>query len=516
MRVLDGCIPPAWSLHTLAQHSPSHCIPALHPPSMRWFLHPARRDVVLHLQEDGVTCTPYRITRTLQLMAAGSPLAVPSAQAYTFVCVWEEGHAQGGEGGEALPTTRRTPPRLWVVGPWDKVRVDPALWELAGRPLLQARVRDMVGHALVQRAQREGAAMVSGVVQPAIWGQDWEQQSHSLGLPALERVWEQPQQARPPADTASQELMASAPWLSMTPPRPRPPRGQRQLTLDTLLAPEGRMRAAPRGRRQPGLPSLAIAEQRQGGAGGPKPPWVEVWARLRALGAPPAHFLLAWQVLHGKVQCAAYLAYVQRRQGRGTAVSPACPHCMLQPGPSVSAPACAPETLTHMFMACPVVARPLVQWACALMGRVGGAAPPCTAAVLLADDVRQWDPGDDLRLAWGRIRLATLYALWGARTRALQTGQHSTPASVACHVVSSLQAQISGDWVRATTARARFEGVHRGWLEDGPATTEPVLTVEQFAARWALRGALCVVVQEGGKWVMRMRISHAWPVPLPR
>jgi hypothetical protein len=121
-----------------------------------------------------------------------------------------------------------------------------------------------------------------------------------------------------------------------------------------------------------------------------------------------------------------------------------------------------------------------------------------------------------LRLVWGRIRLATLYALWGARTRALQAGQHSTPATVACQVVSSLQSQITGDWVRATTARAQFEGVRRGWLEDSADSTEPVLTVERFAAMWAARGALCAVEWQGGRHVMRMRLSLACPLPLPR
>ena len=87
-------------------------------------------------------------------------------------------------------------------------------------------------------------------------------------------------------------------------------------------------------------------------------------------------------------------------------IAPAlCPHCL---------PLRVPETLTHMLLECPV-AITVWDWICRLWAAYSGAqAPPATAAVLLADDQREWSPPQDLQASWLQLRIAAIAALSSA------------------------------------------------------------------------------------------------------
>ena len=76
--------------------------------------------------------------------------------------------------------------------------------------------------------------------------------------------------------------------------------------------------------------------------------------------------------------------------------------------PSYCQPQHSPETLSHMFLECPV-ASALWQWVAQVWAAFSGRdPPPQTAQVLMADDQSQWRPGTALQLVWTQIRIAFL------------------------------------------------------------------------------------------------------------
>ena len=159
-----------------------------------------------------------------------------------------------------------------------------------------------------------------------------------------------------------------------------------------------------------------------------------------------------------------------------------CPHCL---------PLSVPETLTHMLLECPV-AITVWDWICRLWAAYSGAqAPPATAAVLLADDQREWSPPQDLQASWLQLRIAAIAALSSAargRRRGLPTGA----ASVASTVVHAVRTAVSRDWQRVVAGDPALlaSGICcSSWLRG----RHPYMSQEQFLATWARNGAFCTV-----------------------
>ena len=97
-----------------------------------------------------------------------------------------------------------------------------------------------------------------------------------------------------------------------------------------------------------------------------------------------------------------------------------------------------------MLLECPV-AITVWDWICRLWAAYSGAqAPPATAAVLLADDQREWDPPQDLQASWPQLRIAAIAALSSAargRRQGLPTGAPSA-------VVHAISTAVSREWQR--------------------------------------------------------------------
>jgi hypothetical protein len=111
------------------------------------------------------------------------------------------------------------------------------------------------------------------------------------------------------------------------------------------------------------------------------------------------------------------------------------------------------ESLSHVFLHCPVV-QPAVAWLQALWGRmVEGRVPLVDALGLLAGDHTVWDPGGGEAGAelWTHLRLLFCRAIWHLRCCRAAEDQVFTAATVVALVTSWVQRAIRLDWLRVAS-----------------------------------------------------------------
>ena len=216
----------------------------------------------------------------------------------------------------------------------------------------------------------------------------------------------------------------------------------------------------------------------------PAPAWAPVWSRIHDLGLDRQHRLTAWRLLHGAIWCGAFRAYIGRCKQQlsleEASLLAACPR-----------PACQgqPETLTHLFLTCPSSQR-VWTWISAIWTRLSGSqGPPLSAALLMADDQRHWQPEAHLQPLWTQLRIATLAAIHSARTQR-RKGIPTTATSVAARLVHQMRSAMLRDWQRVrgrNSLAALADGVCCStWLKG----RQPFSSLEQFQQHWGEQGAL--------------------------
>ena len=224
-----------------------------------------------------------------------------------------------------------------------------------------------------------------------------------------------------------------------------------------------------------------------------------VWRRLRQAGVPRVQYALAVRLLHGSLYVGAFLCHIH-------VLPPAAAHC--------SHPACALdqrlEGLVHAFVECPAVAA-AAQWVCSVFAAVaGGAAPPPSPAVLLADDGVEWEPPQSLAHLWTHLRLSYLHAVWQLRARRSLAGKAFVPAAVCGATLAAVRGAIRRDFVCATCDLRRLGGAYAEWFRGRDLS----ITLDEFADRWARGGVLCMV-PDAACPRLQVRFSLSLPVPAP-
>ena len=137
------------------------------------------------------------------------------------------------------------------------------------------------------------------------------------------------------------------------------------------------------------------------------PPQLTEWRRLWQLASAAyfnrQHRVLWWRILHGCVMCGAFSAYI----GRATPQQACCPFaCCCTPT--------QPQTVSHMFLECPVAAT-VVSWLCRLWQAMTGHAPDASvASILVASTPDGHCASNALLQTWHRLRLAVLHSIWTA------------------------------------------------------------------------------------------------------
>ena len=233
----------------------------------------------------------------------------------------------------------------------------------------------------------------------------------------------------------------------------------------------------------------------------PPAPWKRVWIQIQGVLQDRDQRGLAWRVLHGSVFCGAFRGYINNRIPYSDRCCPR-PCCSNQP-----------ETLTHMFLTCPVAAR-VIRWVCDLWPAVtGGSRPVASAAVFLADDSRVWDPGTALRDLWTRIRLATLYNIWTAAQQR-RRGVINNSASIVAKIIFNLRGSIYRDWQRTQEDVRMHATILSDWLRG----RDPVISIAFFQDLWGPSGGLYTLIPPAlpaGRPSMQIRLSCTVPIAVP-
>jgi len=112
--------------------------------------------------------------------------------------------------------------------------------------------------------------------------------------------------------------------------------------------------------------------------------WRHIWELASASYLDRQHRVLWWRLLHGSLMCGAYRAYI----GRAMPAQANCPFsCCIDPR--------QPQTISHLFITCPVAAT-VTDWLCRLWQARTGYLPVVSAASLLAADTPSELPSDAL------------------------------------------------------------------------------------------------------------------------
>ena len=208
----------------------------------------------------------------------------------------------------------------------------------------------------------------------------------------------------------------------------------------------------------------------------PLNPALGAWERLASSRLPRDLRALGWRILHVALYSCVFLARVNPRH----AVD-----CVCCSSPAFFA-AGTYETMQHLFLECPDIAA-VSDWLVRLWVAIsppGSASPQRSAAVLLADDDRVWQPdgSEEPRQLWTILRLCWLQAAWRLRwQRAMDPERHGiTPAAVVAATVGAVKRL---DYARTNGDAHSMTASPRHWFRGGGGTSVPTLAASEFLQR---------------------------------
>ncbi len=154
---------------------------------------------------------------------------------------------------------------------------------------------------------------------------------------------------------------------------------------------------------------------------------------------------------------------------------------------------CTLESLTHMFVRCPVAVA-VWAWFAGLWERVqpGAAIDFSSPGVLLLDDRTVWQPPASQQQTWTFLRLLMLESIW--LVRCASGGKEYSSSQVVFRFKAALQQQLKQDWARCQGDIRVDSGVPLSWLRG----RNPVLSQHAFEARWQGSGVLYTVLPGEG------------------
>lgn len=235
--------------------------------------------------------------------------------------------------------------------------------------------------------------------------------------------------------------------------------------------------------------------QHMGRADGSSYKWVAAYKRAGHKQLPRQLREFGWRLLHAGVKVGARRMLSAGRQAARQFV---CPAQQCQQAAQL-------ETLSHLFVECPVAAA-VWQWFVQLWQQVQpGAVIPISSNLLLLDDFSSWAPPQDKQLMWTYLRLLLLESIWVVRSSSCSNGgatnstadgsgssaaaatsvQGSSSASytakaVACRFRSALQQQLQREWHRVAVDIRVGSGISLSWL----GGRSPVIGDADFQRKW--------------------------------
>jgi hypothetical protein len=427
--------------------------------------------------------------------------------------------------------------QAWVLGEWGvDVWVDPCVWGFGGTPLTAFKVRSAADRLkLLGMCRAKPAFNPADGVRPAVFGVPGLAGS---GLAVVEQrqvglfaerwralVARQPGQGRRvrprlPEDERGLCPLYDAGWMRPSASRAHP--------LERTLARQGAAQTAAGGqaRRDDCRDVLAgyVADRRREWPDATRrPPWKQAFGDLRRLKRLDRRLrLFGWLLTHGALRCGGVM--VQWWAGRQGADEPAAEEFVEQCGcgaeacvhgerPPAEPPPC--ETLSHVFLHCPVV-QPAAQWLRRLCQQALGQAPPLDAAVIVVGDGSKWAPAagaadaagadGDAGDLWTHLRLQYLKTVWSLTARRARTGQQFDAAAVVAATAAALERAIWRDWERVWAAPEGADSLP-SWCRLG--LRQVVLDRSAFERRWLAGGVLAHLEGASGRGVLRVHVPRA-------
>jgi hypothetical protein len=405
------------------------------------------------------------------------------------------------------PPQQPTSQVLYLVGPWDNIRVDPSVWGMGvGKGVLQFTVKHATQRLLQhQCSKKHPVGWVPGVgMRPRLWRDRQGAVATSGGLAELEAAQKRSFDAMLTTDAAAASSSSSqqrrdnrfsdaallqayhASWMDPSParalPRQRAADAAAVLTLQRQQQQQQQQRI-----RSPAVDdmvdplTLQVGRTHTSGCD-----WVAAYRRAGDKQLPRSLREFGWRMLHAGVKVGARRltaitasALQQQQQQHYSCVARAC-----QQQPQL-------ETLSHAFVLCPEAAT-LWQWFVGMWQRVQpGTAPPVTdSRLMLLDDISVWSPPADKLQLWTYLRLLLLESVWTTRCSCRLSNSSFTAKAAACRFKAELQQQMLSDWARMGADVRVGSGVPMAWLRGG----NPELSWPAFWAKW---GALCHFSTDG-------------------
>jgi len=386
----------------------------------------------------------------------------------------------------------------YLLGAWQAVWVDPNAWAVGPLPVSHFLVKAAARRLLLLglRAGVAGFSVVDGH-RPRLWPGP----GGCEGLLWLEQRWHTAYTSKCASLRARMGLARRRVEVAVGPQQPA--------VVVERVSPYERAAAAlvRRGHHSAGFADAAdvLLAGVQGGCTH-RPEWRKAYELLQLprLDRITRHF--GWRLVHGALRCSAAavtwckLSSIQAMQATVCCTAAAC--------------AATPqlETLSHVFVHCPVV-RPAVEWLRALWTRlVPGDIVPLDARVLLAGDHTVWAPGGgDAGLElWAHLRLLFCRAVWHMRCRRVSGGRHEFSSSAVVAMAAAwVEHAVRLDWLRVSTDLAGASTALPSWCVIHKRFD---LSQEDFARRWCLGAVLAhVSTDETGSRALCVHVPVAVP-----
>jgi hypothetical protein len=422
----------------------------------------------------------------------------------------------------------------YLVGRWEQVQVDPSAWRFGPQlRLLEYSVREAT-RRLVQLKGRSLPGWVPGWgVRPRVWRDSDGHLAPDTGLQQLEAKQKRSfaemlqggfsnRRSSRHITEADQMAAYDAVWMHNS--------QERQHVMQRVAAREAAGSQATALRLQQQLQHVEqpavndtqdpLVRGLQPAAAGDKP-WAVAYRRASDKHLPRQLRIFGWQLLHAALNVGAGRVYAatsvhellrcccqqpqcqpqqqqheehqqhqeqqQQMQEAGAATQ------QQQPQPQLAVGGHQLETLSHMFVQCPVAAAAWV-WFAGMWRRVqlGAVVDVSNARILLLDDYTAFCPPLPLQRLWTYLRLLMLESIW--RVRCKSDGQPYNSDSIISRFLAALQQQLKQDWARTQGDICVNSGVPLDWLKG----CNPRLSQRQFVAKWRQPGALYVLVDGEG------------------
>lgn len=408
-------------------------------------------------------------------------------------------------------------PVLFLVGEWSAIRVDPSVW---GFGQLMGVMQYTVKAATMRLVQSQMAGVVGwepGVgIRPRLWrGGDGQLSATAVAdmETGQKRSWQDmmaaPSRSRQ-VRVSDEELAAiyDAPWLRESPPRLHP----RQRAADAATAATAAVTLQLQQQWQPQQHQPAplavddLADPLTGQVQLVQPgnhPFVRAWQRVWHRRLPRDLRWFGWRLLHCALPVGAVRAKYVRPGNVQQLLEQTCRHPQCQPAPS-SGQHAPLETLSHLFLECPVAVRAW-HWFATLWGKLQpGVALTASSSLLLCDSDAGWRPPPSLSALWMHLRLLFLQSLWDVRCRSAGTASHTAQAVVS-RFVAVLRQQVCSDWQRVAGDIRWENGMPASWFRG----RDPNMDMDVFEGKWCVRGVVASLTDDGvlGQTTMVFRLT---------